>query len=233
MILKIGYFFKLLFALEEDLNFRADRYFWDLKSSHYVFWNGSDNTVQKFRSPVKFDWTPFSIQIIHQHFYRGMISSPITSDSLVIVVPPGAAYTSEEKFMLPFDTTTWILFAIVFVIAFAVVGLLRIFKSPSSNSFVLGDNVRASGLNIFGAFMGIGQFALPTRSIARILLMIFLLFCLIMRTAYQGVFYNFLTTDPHKKPIRSIEELMDSKFPLYREMHTSHETDDPDDFLKK
>lgn len=120
--------------------------------------------------------------------------------------------------MLPFDDTTWMLFALVFIIAFAVVALLKLSKTSSISTFVFGENVSTPGLNIYAVFMGIGQQTLPFRTIARILLMNLVVFSLIMRTAYQGKFFEFLTTDPHKRSLSSIEDIIEKKFPLYTEL---------------
>lgn len=150
-------------------------------------------------------------------FLTSMISSPVISESLQLAVPPGIAYTPHEKFLLPFDDTTWVLLSLVFLFAFSVVFILMLVKSFSLNSFVLGDNVSTPGLNIYAVFMGIGMLKLPQRNIARILLMNYILFSLIMRTSYQGKYFEFLTTHPHKRSISSMDELIASKFPIYME----------------
>ena len=141
----------------------------------------------------------------------------VISSGFVVVVPPGEPYTSYEKLLLPFDDLTWILLLIFFGIGFAVVILIRLSKSPSLNEWVIGTYVRNPAFNIFSTLMGIGFKVLPKTNVARMLLMNWILFCLIFRTAYQGKYFEFLTTNPTKKPIKTFEELADKKFTIYSE----------------
>ena len=78
--------------------------------------------------------------------------------------------------------------------------------------FVIGSNVKTPTLNVIAIFMGIGQILLPQRNVSRIMFMCFILFSLIMRTAYQGKYFEFLTSDMRKKPTQTTEELKDKNF---------------------
>jgi hypothetical protein len=114
-------------------------------------------------------------------FYLREISEPLLTVSLVIVVPPGKAFTSFEKLLLPYDLDVWKLFALTFVIAFGVIFVLNGFRNFSVANFIFGDRATTPALNVFAIFMGITLTAIPKRSISRFLLMIFILFSLIMR----------------------------------------------------
>ena len=83
--------------------------------------------------------------------------------------------------------------------------------------FVIGSNVTTPSLNVIAIFMGIGQILLPQRNISRFLFIGFVLFCLIMRTAYQGKYFEFLTTDVRRRPVSQIAELKEKKFTLFME----------------
>ena len=144
-----------------------------------------------------------------------LISPAILSSALVVVVPPGPSYTPLEKFLLPFDDATWIWILITFGVACIVVILVRMSKSQSIYEWIIGLDIRDPFLNIFGTLMGIGMMSLPRTNIARFLLMNFILFCLIMRTAYQGKYFEFLTSNPTKKPIMTFEELTQSNLTIY------------------
>ena len=147
--------------------------------------------------------------------YHVLDCAPVTSSSFVVVVPPGEPYTSYDKLLLPFDDLTWILLLIFFGIGFTVVILVRLSKSLSTNEWVIGSNVRNPALNIFATLMGISLKVLPKTNVARFLLMNWILFCLIFRTAYQGKYFEFMTSNPTKKPIKTFEELADKKIPIY------------------
>ena len=139
-------------------------------------------------------------------------SYPIYSTADVAVVPPGELFTSWEKLLMPFDRPTWMWLGIVFAIAFLVILLIKWSKSTSMYDLVIGSNVTTPTLNVIAIFMGTGQNLLPQRNVTRFMFISFILFCLIMRTAYQGKYFEFLTSDMRRKPIQTIEELKDKNF---------------------
>ena len=168
-----------------------------------------------------------AVYSFHEFFLLGQsLSDPIYSTSAVVAVPPGQLYSSWEKLWMPFDRTTWILLGVVFVLAFFIIILIKLSKSSSTYEFIIGSSVATPALNVVAIFMGIGQISLPQRIISRFMFMSFILFCLIMRTAYQGKYFEFLTSNMNKKPIATIEELKEKNFTLFNEpaglaFHTS------------
>lgn len=65
------------------------------------------------------------------------------------------------------------------------------------------------------ASFGGGQQVLPNRNFARFLLMNFILFCLIMRTAYQGKQFEFMQQDIRRPDVETIEEMIENNFTLF------------------
>ena len=139
-------------------------------------------------------------------------SSPIYSTADVMVVPPGELFTSWDKLFMPFDRPTWMWLGIVFAAAFLVILLIKLSKSASMYDLIIGSNVSTPTLNVIAIFMGIGQILLPQRNVSRFMFMVFILFSLIMRTAYQGKYFEFLTSDMRRRTIQTIEELMHKNF---------------------
>ena len=146
-----------------------------------------------------------------------LLSDTILSTSDVFIVPPGEPYTSWEKLLLPFDEATWMWLGITFAVAFLVIIFIKISRSTSMYEFVIGSNITTPALNVIAIFMGIGQILLPRRNISRFLFKIFVLFCLIMRTAYQGKYFKFITTDVRRRPITEIAELKTRNFTIFTE----------------
>ena len=142
----------------------------------------------------------------------GSSSDPIYTTSDVFVVPPGEFFTSWEKLFLPFDWQTWMWLGITFAAAFLVILLIKVSKSTSIYDLVIGSNVTTPSLNVVAIFMGMGQVLRPQRNVTRFLVMCFILFSLIMRTASQGKHFEFLTSDMRRKPIQTIEELKENDF---------------------
>ena len=143
---------------------------------------------------------------------RSPTSDPIYTTSDVFVVPPGEFFTSWEKLFLPFDWQTWMWLGITFAAAFLVILLIKVSKSTSIYDLVIGSNVTTPSLNVVAIFMGMSQVLRPRRIVTRFLFMNFILFSLIMRTAYQGKYFEFLTSDMRRKPIQTIEGLKDKDF---------------------
>jgi len=130
------------------------------------------------------------------------------------VIPPGELFSGWEKLALPFDVPTWILVAITFAAGLLTIQVIYRFPMFVRN-FVFGSDVSTPTLNIFIAFYGLGQIVLPGRNFARFLLMLFILWSLIIRTAYQGVMFEFLTGDGRKPEVKSFKELIEQKFILF------------------
>jgi hypothetical protein len=61
--------------------------------------------------------------------------------------------------------------------------------------------------NAVGIFFGIGQTQLPRKNFSRIILMLFIWFCLIFRTCWQSMMFEFMTTDMRKPLPETIEDL--------------------------
>lgn len=113
--------------------------------------------------------------------FMNNVGFPFINDHYVVAVPPGEEYTSLEKLFLPFDFHVWILFLVVFIVAYFFVIFLKLFSDPEVAKFIIGRDVNAPSLNIFSIFMGIGMVKLPDKNFPRFLLMSFILYCLIMR----------------------------------------------------
>lgn len=101
---------------------------------------------------------------------------------------------------------------------------MKIFSLPFSNI-------------IFGG----GIIALPGRNFARYLLAIFILFCLVLRTAYQGKQFEFLQKDMRPADIETIEDMIENNFTflivsgqmqLYQEMDFMKRFVDPKNFAQ-
>jgi hypothetical protein len=70
---------------------------------------------------------------------------------------------------------------------------------------------------------------LPVNNFGRIILMVFILFCLVIRTAYQGVMFEMITTDMRKESPNMMQELLDSNYTIY--LWDAEDTDDNDVLL--
>lgn len=106
-------------------------------------------------------------------------------EEYILMVTPAEAYSSYEKLLLPFDITTWALLITTFAISFLVIVIVN--RMPDNfQMIVYGYKVQTPSLNVLRGFFGSSQVKLPSNNFARIILLLFLYFCLVFRTAYQG-----------------------------------------------
>lgn len=135
-------------------------------------------------------------------------------ETIIFVIPPGAELTSFEKYSKPLDVYTWMLLLATIFVAFIVIRYVKK-MSEDTQEFVFGRGVGDPYLNVLAAVVGGSQPTLPQRNFSRFLLLIFLLFCLVMRTVYQGSLYGFLKSTIRHKEVKSIDEMIDHDFEFY------------------
>jgi hypothetical protein len=157
---------------------------------------------------------PSKTENIHQLVEQKSIVPYYSSEKLVFVITPTPLYTNYEKLFMPFDFITWILILFVFAIAFLVILIVNS-TSKSIQILVYGKDIKVPSYNVVGTFFGAGQIKIPEANFPRIILMNFILFCLIIRTAYQGVQFDLLTNDIRRSLPKTIEELIERNFTFY------------------
>jgi len=100
---------------------------------------------------------------------------------MTFVVPPGEPYTALEKMFIMFDMETWIAIITFLIIGLVTIGAVNL-MSRKAQDFVYGRNVITPTMNMFEVFLCGAQVRLPGRNFARFLLMMFIIWCLIIRT---------------------------------------------------
>jgi hypothetical protein len=101
------------------------------------------------------------------------------------MITPAESYTNFDKLYLPFDDETWMYLVITFGVAFSLIIIINRLNQQFQD-FFYGSKVRTPAFNVVSIFFGVGQLKLPQSNFARIILMTFIYFCLVIRTAYQG-----------------------------------------------
>lgn len=142
------------------------------------------------------------------------LSSLFLSTSRGFLIPPGEPYTPFEKLFLPFDSDTWF-WLTVFIMGGIVVICVTKLAPRSVQNFVFGRRVQTPILNLFQTVFGLGQMVLPGRNFARYILTMFILLCLVMRTAYQGKMFEFIQKEMRKPVVQTIREMIDDNFTIY------------------
>jgi hypothetical protein len=169
-----GFQYDLLFEISKALNFTLETC-----TGGTVCW------IHRFR-PVVMNLEPSTFG--NPPFYRNArrhLTDFYYSNVEYYAVPRGATFNSYEKLKFPFDETTWKMIIVTFVVAFMMVFVISRLTRKIKN-LVFGSNVSTPSLNIAAHFFGLGQIILPRRNFARFLVMMFIIYCLIVRTAWQS-----------------------------------------------
>lgn len=133
-----------------------------------------------------------------------------------LAVPLGAEYDGYEKLVFPFDTYTWTLIIIIFVLAYTVIMIVSFLKSDIRD-FIIGRNVRTPALNIAAIFFGLTQTTLPSRTFARFITVTFIIYCLIIRTSWQAKMFGLMQNQIKKPEVKSVDEMIGKNFTFYME----------------
>lgn len=70
-------------------------------------------------------------------------------------------------------------------------------------------------LNMLVAFIGDSQNILPKRNFARLLLMMFLMYSLVIQTLYQALFYQLLNSKRQYGEVRSVDKMIEKEYSFY------------------
>lgn len=127
-------------------------------------------------------------------------------ETVVCLLTPGEPYDSYEKLLFPFDFWTWMILLAVFVCSFLSIIFINQLPTRFQN-IVYGENVMSPALNVGVISFGISQTQLPFKNFPRIILVTFIIFCLVMRTAYQGVFFEMIAADITKPLPKTFHDL--------------------------
>lgn len=139
---------------------------------------------------------------------------PYYIDKWAFYIPPGDPYSPLEKMFLPLQFEVWIATLITLLIGILSIKLIGV-SSLRIQTFVFGNNIRTPIVNLFAIFLCGSQSKMPTRNFARFLLIIFILWCLIMRTCYQSELFKYLQSDMRKPVPKTISEMIARNFTFY------------------
>lgn len=133
---------------------------------------------------------------------------------LGFLIPHGRSFTSFEKLFIPFQMKVWILFTLVIILAIFVILIVE-GRGKRFRRIFIGDEVKRPMMELLVALFGGSSHVLPRKHHSRYFLMIFLLFCLVMRTLYQSGLFKFMKSDQKASEVTSINEMIDERFTIY------------------
>lgn len=206
----VGRDIEILKALSQALRFQVDLWF-SPEASYYgnIFENGT--ALGSF-----LDLLEGRTDILIGDFFFKLIrtkhldaTTTYYNSEITFVVPPGRELESFEKLLQPFSSCVWIV-----LVAFGLSISAIIFMIKSTLKKAIFQN-RSPYFSLISMALGVSIPTFPSKSFARILLMSFIMFCLVIQAVYSGLLFTFLQTDSRLKEVSSINEMFDKDFKFY------------------
>ncbi|XP_065072765.1 uncharacterized protein LOC135697106 [Ochlerotatus camptorhynchus] len=136
-----------------------------------------------------------------------------TSQAL-FAVPEGLPLNPFEKLFRPYERIVWIL---VCCIKGGIATLVLALKFAPNNirHFIYGEDNQTPFLNAISVFFNGGVHVVPVKTMARTLLIIWILHCFVMRTVYQGLLFRYLQDESNHRPVDTIDGIEQSDLHYY------------------
>lgn len=137
---------------------------------------------------------------------------------LVMAVPIGKPYSGAEKLLMPFKKFVWLAVFCLLLIGPIVIFILRKKFNVTVQKFILGSRTTTPHFNLINAFLGgsLTSTQMPGRNFARTLLCIFILYGLVIRSAYTGALFRFIRSETTRHDhVNTIQEVVDADMKVY------------------
>jgi len=140
------------------------------------------------------------------------LSSHVTDNSVILVIK-NINHVKYDLFLQPFDLMTWIAALATLGVAFVVffymnwrLGTVRICPRKE---------LTRPALNVLQIVFGCQQKKLPRANFTRFLLILFIMFCFVLRICYWSRLVRFMATEVKKVEPRTVEDLINGNYTLY------------------
>lgn len=172
----------------------------DKHSVDLISINKSTKIPQVFFDVIRVSSKSFDIELSNV-FVNGHVS---------IYVTPHKVYTPYEKLVLPFDPIIWILLLITFPATLVVIYIVN-YLSQKMHADIIPDPF----WSIVQICFGISQIKMPIMNRPRIILVLFIWFCLIFRTCYQKLLFKLIINPPISSWPKNMNEAIDRNYTFY------------------
>jgi hypothetical protein len=136
-----------------------------------------------------------------------------TIDYIVIYMPPSDLYTPLEKMLLPFEFEVWIAICVTLSIGFVVIQVINC-MSLTVRHFVFGRTIQTPTLNFLNIILNGSQVKTAGRNFARFIFILFVMWCLVIRTCYQSKMFENLQVDRRKPEPKTLDEFFERNFTI-------------------
>lgn len=134
----------------------------------------------------------------------------------LLAIPQGRPMTPFERLIKPFRYIIWSCFSSMFIFAILFIYYLRFLGRSKLMDFVYGQGNRLPFSNLLSTLFGGSVLSsLPNRNFARFILIAWLWYTTVMRTAYSGQLYNILQDGKARNTMSSFQEVVNKNYTIY------------------
>lgn len=198
----------LIEELSKSLNFRINYVI--LEDKGFLFDNGTAGGMFRYLQNGSADLAINDLWLTKNRIIYFSATKSYLDDDLVFIIPPGSELTSVDKLVHPLNIRVWILLLASFITGYFIIFIIKL-HSKGVQKFFFGNRVRYQYLNMWAGLLGVPQHRLPTRNFSRFILIMFLVFSLIIRNAYQGSMFKIMRSNVKHKEIQTIDEIFAEK----------------------
>lgn len=140
--------------------------------------------------------------------------NPYFESQFVYIIPPPSKLSSFEKLFQPFNFHVWITVLVCYLIGtLFILAVNRL--SQKARRLIFGHETTSPLTNMFLILLGSSQTIVPSNNFPRLLLMTFVIFCMVIRSIFQGSLYRFLQSDGSRSQVGSVDEMRAEKFDFH------------------
>ena len=154
-------------------------------------------------------------RLISPGWHEVKFTYPHDVDNLIVIVPKAKRIPQYKNIFLPFTLLTWILLLITFLFTFLSWYCIRRCVQCLVRDTMVSVTFVKAFLDVFRSFVT-GSMSLRFHStIERIFMVIWVLFGIIMTSAFQGSLTSYLSVPKYLKDINTLKEVVESNIWLF------------------
>lgn len=168
-----------------------------------VFENGSATGLVGKLLSNEFDLV---LSLLSVYYFRTVYLSATSTyyvDQFILIIPADSLLDPFLKLFYVFDFALWMTLIIIFMVSSVIL------------YFMQSENIQLNYLSLLIAFVGGSEKKVPKRNFPRILMAMFLLFFLVVRSIYQGALFNVLKRDVFVSKIKTIDDINRLQYTFY------------------
>ena len=134
----------------------------------------------------------------------------------VLAVPQGRKMSSFERILKPFRYIIWSCFSSSLLFGILFIYYIRFLGRSKLSNFIFGSENRVPFTNLLSILFGGSTLqTTPHRNFARYILLLWLMYTFVLRSAYSGALYILLQDGRARNTLGSIDEVIKNNYTIY------------------